>query len=291
MKRLDVFLSEKYPQYSRSKIQKWIQEGRVTLGDKTLRKQDLIEGSEDILVDFPKEEKVIAAEQLELDIRYEDEEILLINKPRGMVVHPAPGHRSGTLVNALLARYQNLPYEEKDRPGIVHRMDKDTTGLLLIAKTKHSFDYFKAKFKDHDILREYLALVEGEVPFEKETIHLPLARSRANRLQRTVSPEGKRAVTHVERMTLYDGYTLLRCQLETGRTHQIRAHLKAIGYPVVGDPLYGKKKAKRNADGQLLHAGKLGFHHPITKEWMVFEAELPEDLAHVLSTLREKLWK
>ncbi len=289
--RLDQFLSQLFPQYSRTRIQRWIDEGRVTLEGKKLQKSMQVSGEEKFYIDFPEETKEIISEDIALHIVYEDEGLLIINKPRGMVVHPSAGHQQGTLVNALLHHAPDITRRGGDeRPGIVHRVDRDTTGLLLVAKTDETWDYFHEKFKTQDVLREYLALVEGEVSFTERTIDLPLARSRSNPLKRTVDPDGKKAVTEVKLERLYEEYSLLRCQLKTGRTHQIRVHLQAIGFPILGDPMYAGKSARRKY-GQLLHAQKLGFTHPFTGEWMEFTAPLPDEFEQALKQLKEKIWK
>lgn len=289
--RLDQFLSQKYPQYSRARIQKWIDEGRVTLEGKTLQKSLQVTGEEDFQIDFETESSTLVPEDLPLRIIYEDEELLIINKHRGMVVHPGAGHLQGTLVHALLFHVPSLTTRGgEERPGIVHRVDKDTSGLLLIAKTDEAWDYFHQKFKERDVLREYLALVEGEVSFTDRVIDKPLARSKGNPLKRVIDPSGKEAITEVHLEKLYEGFSLLRCRLRTGRTHQIRVHLQSIGHPIIGDPLYARRRFRRK-QGQLLHASKIGFKHPVTKEWMAFTAPLPEDFERELKGLKEKTWK
>ncbi|MDI9472994.1 MAG: RluA family pseudouridine synthase [Bacillota bacterium] len=289
--RLDQFLRRKYPQYSRARLQRWIEEGRVRLDGKILQKSSVVTGEEDFLIDFPEEEDLLLPEEIPLDIVYEDSQAIIVNKPRGMVVHPSAGHTSGTLAHALLHYFPDITRRGgEDRPGIVHRLDKDTTGLLLVAKTDESWEYFHKKFKDRDILREYLTLVEGEVNFTELMIDLSLARSKGNPLKRAVEAEGKRALTEVQLEGVYEGFSLLRCRLKTGRTHQIRVHLQSIGHPIVGDPLYGGR-SRRRKPGQLLHAQRLGFSHPLTGKWIELSAPLPEDFSKVLATMKEKEWK
>ena len=224
----------------------------------------------------------------DLDIVYEDDDVVVVNKPQGMVVHPSAGHPKGTLVNGLLYQIKSLStINDVIRPGIVHRIDKDTSGLLMVAKNDRSHEALAKQLKDKTSLRKYVALVHGEIPHEKGRIEAPIGRSKVNRKMQAVIEDGKPAVTHFEVLKRYEGFTLIELQLETGRTHQIRVHMQYIGYPVAGDPLYGPKKTLKG-NGQFLHAKLLGFEHPTTGEMMVFEAPLPEIFKKTLKQLKEK---
>jgi 23S rRNA pseudouridine1911/1915/1917 synthase len=225
---------------------------------------------------------------MNLEIVYEDEDVVVVNKPQGMVVHPSAGHPNGTLVNGLLYQIKNLStINDVVRPGIVHRIDKDTSGLLMVAKNDRAHESLAQQLKDKTSLRKYVALVHGEIPHEKGRIEAPIGRSKVNRKMQAVIEGGKSAVTHFEVLKRFEGYTLIELQLETGRTHQIRVHMNYIGYPVAGDPLYGPKKTLKG-NGQFLHAKLLGFEHPTTGENIVFEAPLPEIFKKTLKQLQEK---
>ncbi|MNJ44274.1 Ribosomal large subunit pseudouridine synthase D [compost metagenome] len=231
----------------------------------------------------------IAAEDIPLDIYFEDRDVIVVNKPRGMVVHPAPGHSSGTLVNALMAHCQDLSGINGElRPGIVHRIDKDTSGLLMAAKNDKAHASLAAQLKEHSVTRKYLALVHGNLSHDQGTVDAPIGRDPHDRKMYTViDRNSKHAVTHFHVVERFGDYTLLELKLETGRTHQIRVHMKFIGHPLVGDPMYGRSKGIK-FDGQALHAAVLGFVHPATGEYMEFTAPIPADMEDMLHSLRSR---
>ena len=303
-KRLDAWLAETYEEFSRSFIQRLIRSGRVCVGSKPVKSSYRLRGDEEIHMTVPPaEEAAIEPEDLPLDIVYEDDDILIVNKPKNMVVHPAPGHYSGTLVNALMyhCRDRLSGINGVLRPGIVHRIDRDTTGLLVICKNDAAHAAVASQLAEHSITRRYTALVYGNLNGDR-IIDAPIARSRTNRLKMAVDPiDGKRAVTHVKVLERFSGFTLVECRLETGRTHQIRVHMAHIGHPVAGDPLYGpgdttirfrvhENDAPRTVaftlNGQALHARLLGLIHPSTGEYMEWEAPLPEYFEELLAQLR-----
>ncbi len=223
-------------------------------------------------------------ENIPLDIVYEDDDVIVINKPQGMVVHPAPGHDEHTLVNALLYHCPLSTINGTFRPGIVHRIDKDTSGLLMVAKNDKAHRSLAKQLKDKTNIREYVALVHGRIAEDEGTINAPIGRSLKDRKKQAVVKDGRNAVTHFEVLKRYRDYTFVKCILETGRTHQIRVHMKYIGHPLVGDPLYGPKKTIKG-NGQFLHAGKLGFVHPTTGKLLIFEAPLPKIFQECLEKL------
>lgn len=231
----------------------------------------------------------IEPEDLHLDIYYEDADVLVVNKPKGMVVHPSNGHFTGTLVNGLMYHCKDLSgINGVLRPGIVHRIDKDTSGLLMVAKNDYAHEKLAAQLGEKTVTRKYFALVHGNIPHEAGTIDAPIGRDPADRQRMAVVDNGKDAVTHFRVLERFDRFTFIECRLETGRTHQIRVHMKYIGHPLAGDPKYGPKKTI-DFGGQALHAGVLGFRHPRTGETLTFEAPLPDDFAHLLNTLRRGL--
>lgn len=287
--RLDVYLSQIIEGISRSYVQKLIKEGRVTVNGRTndVKKHQLKVGDE-VQLNLPKPEKLSAEpENIPVTIVYEDEQVIVVDKPQGMVVHPAPGNYSGTLVNALMYHCKNQlsTINGVIRPGIVHRIDKDTSGLLMIAKTDLAHRALAEELKAYKSERIYYALVCGELKQEKGTVKTLLGRSTSNRLKMAVTRDGREAVTHYEVVRRYHKYTLVKCQLETGRTHQIRVHMQHIGHPIVGDPLYGSPNDKLKHDGQLLHAASLGFTHPVTGIFMRFSSDLPEYFQKILDKL------
>ncbi|GAC44628.1 ribosomal large subunit pseudouridine synthase D [Pediococcus acidilactici NGRI 0510Q] len=222
---------------------------------------------------------------MDLDIVYEDDDVIVVNKPQGMVVHPAPGHDHGTLVNGLLAHTPLATINGELRPGIVHRIDKDTSGLLMVAKNDQALVSLSKQLKDKTNQRKYWAIVHGNIKEDTGTINAPIGRSKKDRKKMAINEEGRPAVTHFKVLERFGEYTLIECQLETGRTHQIRVHLKYIGHPVAGDPLYGPRKTLKG-NGQFLHAKLLGFKHPRTGEEMVFEADPPAIFQTTLKKLR-----
>ncbi|MFC4771506.1 RluA family pseudouridine synthase [Enterococcus hermanniensis] len=287
--RIDKVLNERLANHSRSQIQQWIKEQCVSIDHKVIKANYKVSSGDKIIIEIPEPEELdLVPENLDLEIVYEDDDVAVVNKPQGMVVHPSAGHPNGTLVNGLLYQVKNLStINDVVRPGIVHRIDKDTSGLLMVAKNDHAHESLAQQLKDKTSLRKYVALVHGEIPHEKGRIEAPIGRSKVNRKMQAVIEGGKPAVTHFEVLKRFEGFTLIELQLETGRTHQIRVHMQYIGYPVAGDPLYGPKKTLKG-NGQFLHAKLLGFEHPTTDASMVFEAPLPEIFEKTLTTLQEK---
>lgn len=291
--RLDKFLSEqKEHSFSRSYISKCIQDGCVLVnGNKAKSSLKLKEGDK---LSFTVPEQIdleVLPEQIPLDIVYEDEDLLVINKERGLVVHPAPGHSGGTLVNAVLAHAGDSlsSINGVNRPGIVHRIDKDTTGLLLVCKNDLSHQSLAKQLEEHSITRRYHALVFGKIKEEEGCISAPIGRDEKDRKKQAISyKHGKEAITHYKVLERFSDSTLVECRLETGRTHQIRVHMKSIGHPLLGDPVYGLKNRKDGIAGQALHAMVLGFVHPRTGEYMEFSAAYPEDFQKLLEKLRNK---
>lgn len=291
-KRLDVFVSEQFA-LTRSAAQKLLEDGAITVNGAAANKKYKIKESDEVRVNIP-EPRVIDArpQDIPLDILFEDEDIIVVNKPQGMVVHPAAGNPDGTLVNALMHHTKgNLSaINGVIRPGIVHRIDKDTSGVLVVAKNNEAHLSLAEQIKAHTVTREYLCLVHGGVSWEELTVDKPIGRDPKDRKRMLAgTKDGREAVTHFYVEKRYSGYTLLRCVLETGRTHQIRAHLKSVGKHIVGDPVYGLKEdtlaRANNICGQLLHAGKLGFVHPRTKEYVEFNQELPSYFLCILNKI------
>jgi len=304
--RLDKFLMDRVPNVTRNKVQKGIDDGYVLVNDKIVKQSYQVKPFDEIVISFPQppRENVILPEDIPLDIVYEDNYLLIINKKPGMVVHPAYGNWSGTLVNALVYHFQNLPTSQngEGRPGLVHRIDKDTSGLLVIAKTELAMMGLAKQFFHHTIERTYNALVWGELKEEAGTIDAHVGRSFKDRRITDVFPDGshgKNAITHYKLLKDLRYVSLIQCNLETGRTHQIRAHMKYLGHPLFNDATYGGDKILRGSTQgskfnafvencfkliprQALHAKSLGFNHPITNEWMQFDTELPDDFVAVI---------
>ena len=267
--RIDKLLPDLNPDWSRNQIQDWIKLGLVEVNGKVIKANyktklnDVIVATEKVI-----EEVDIVAEDLGIEVYYEDKDVAVVYKPKGMVVHPAPGHYTGTLVNGLMYVIKDLSgINGEIRPGIVHRIDKDTSGLLMIAKNDIAHRGLVEQLVDKTVTREYTALVHGNIPHEFGTIEAPIGRNPKERQEMAIVDDGKEAVTHFNVIEKFEKYTLVKCQLETGRTHQIRVHMKHIGFPLVGDPKYGPKKTM-NIGGQALHAGLLGFEHPVTGEYI-----------------------
>lgn len=283
--RLDKVLTKVFPEYSRSQIQQLLEAGNILVNGAHKKGKYKVKQGDKVTLEEP-ELKTLALEpeKIQLDIVYEDEDVIVVNKPQGMVVHPAPGHEAHTLVNALLYHCPLSTINGTLRPGIVHRIDKDTSGLLMVAKNDQAHQSLAKQLKEKTNLREYLALVHGQIKEDKGTINAPLGRSPKDRKKQAVIANGRPAVTHFKVLKRYQHYTLISCRLETGRTHQIRVHLKYIGHPLAGDPLYGPKKTLKG-HGQFLHAAKLGFTHPRTGEFLTFEAKLPEIFTKQLADL------
>jgi 23S rRNA pseudouridine1911/1915/1917 synthase len=283
--RLDYYISNEVEGISRNYAKDLIKNQRILINNHKAKPSYLTKLGDKVSYDIPEPEKVdILPENIPIKIIYEDKDIIVINKDQGMVVHPAPGHSSGTLVNALMYHTENLSeINGKLRPGIVHRIDKDTAGLLIIAKNNVSHQKLSEDLKKHNINREYLAIVEGVVNEEKGKIDAPVGRDPRNRLRMAVTPvNSKNAVTHFKVIGRYHKYTYIRCALETGRTHQIRVHMKYIGHPIVGDQLYNNRKSNFKLNGQLLCAVHLDFNHPVTGEKMVFDIAPPEYFNEVI---------
>lgn len=287
--RLDKAVALLNSELSRSFITKLIDEGKITINGKVEKPSFKVKENDEIIIEEIVDTKSdIKEEDIPLDVVYEDDDILIINKPQGMVVHPANGHYSGTLVNALMFMEDSLSsINGVIRPGIVHRIDKDTSGLLCVAKNDNAHHFLAEQLKDHTMAREYMALVRGVIKENSGTVDMPIGRDKNNRQKMAVVKDGKPATTHFVVIERFANHTLIKCQLVSGRTHQIRVHMSAIGYPVEGDPLYaGKNYDKLYKDGQLLVAYKLKLIHPKTKKEMVFEIPLPEYFEKVLESLR-----
>lgn len=287
--RLDIFLADYTEGLSRSNIQRAIKNGQVTVNKKVTKSKYLLKEGDVIDIEFEEEEQIeIGAEDIPIEIVYEDDDVLVVNKEQGMVVHPAAGNYSGTLVNALLYHVKELSdLNGKMRPGIVHRIDKETSGLLMVAKTNYAHEKLAEQLKAHTTNRRYAALVEGVIKEERGTVNAPIGRHPSDRKKMTVTDiNSKDAVTHFAVVERYKSYTLIEAQLETGRTHQIRVHMKFINHPVVGDKVYGIKSQKFNLNGQLLHAKTIGFIHPRSGEYMEFTSELPNYFKDVLRKLK-----
>ncbi|TZE82028.1 RluA family pseudouridine synthase [Calorimonas adulescens] len=287
--RVDQFLALK-TNFSRTYIQKLIKEKLVRINDKVIKASEKVKSGDNISIDIPPvEELKLVAEDIPIDIIYEDDDLIVVNKPKNMVVHPAPGNYSGTLVNALLYKTKNLStVNGVVRPGIVHRLDKDTTGLIIVAKNDISHKGLAEQLKNHLVNKTYLALVDGVVKDDMGTIHTMIGRNPKERKKMAVVENGKEAVTTYNVIERLNGYTFLKLNIKTGRTHQIRVHLAYIGHPIVGDKLYGKKKNEFGINGQLLHAHKIGFIHPAYGRYMEFSAPLPEHFTDVLKKLGSK---
>ena len=288
-KRFDETLFSRGASLSRAKCQSLIKEGKARIDGKEAKASCRLKlGQKVECEDYEAPKSALDPEDIPLDIVYEDESLIVINKQAGLVVHPGNGNESGTLVNALLFHAKRLaPSLDPLRPGIVHRIDKDTSGLLVVAKTEEALLFLQGQLKDHSMHREYLALVSGLIPESAGEINAPIARDKIHPTKMAVDPEGKEAKTFFEVRARYKNSlaTLVDCRLKTGRTHQIRVHMDYIGHPVIGDPLYGRGNRRIYSKGQLLHAYRLSFVHPESKKEMVFEAPLPEEFASVLKSL------
>lgn len=285
--RIDKQLAHHLTDVSRSQLQKWIEDGNVTVNGKPVKPKYKLAVGDQVLVQPEKPQKIdLEPEKIPLDIVYEDDDVIVVNKPQGMVVHPAPRHPNHTLVNALLYHSPLSTINGEFRPGIVHRIDKDTSGLLMVAKNDMAHRSLAAQLKAKTNQREYVALVHGVIKEEQGTIDAPLGRSRKDRKKQAVVSDGRHAVTHFKVLERFQHYTLVSCRLETGRTHQIRVHMKYIGHPLAGDPLYGPRKTLPG-NGQYLHARLLGFKHPRTGKQMTFTAPLPEYFQRMLDHLEK----
>lgn len=288
-KRIDKFLGEN-TEYTRSKIQKMIENENILVNGKKVKASYILKENDNVEVTEYIEETDILPENIPLDIYYEDEDLIVVNKPSGMVVHPAPGNYTGTLVNALMYHTNNLSTVNTSiRPGIVHRIDADTSGLLLVAKNDKAHNILAEAIQKKEVVREYIALVSGVIMEDTATIDAPIGRDLNNRKKMCVTANNsKDAVTHIRVLERYSSATLIKCKLETGRTHQIRVHLNYIGHPVINDPVYGHKKLDDEKFGQMLHAEKLGFVHPTTMEYMEFNSPVPNKFNEILKKYKDE---
>lgn len=287
--RIDKLLQKHFIDESRTTLQNWIKEGCVCIDDKPVKASRKVEPNEVINVTIPDPvDTTIAPENIPLDVVYEDHDVIIVNKPSGMIVHPSAGIYSGTLVNALLYHCDDLSsINGVNRPGIVHRIDKETSGLLMVAKNDKAHRSLSAQLEEHSVIRRYVALVHGVIPHNKGRIVAPIGRDSDDRQKMAVTDKNaKEAITNFTVLERFDDMTLIECRLETGRTHQIRVHMQYIGYPVYGDPKYGRR-SDDTSHGQYLHAKILGFKHPITGEQMLFEAKLPDYFEEKIEELRQ----
>lgn len=284
--RLDKVVTNHYPDLTRSKIQNLIKQEQILVNQAPTTNRYKVSENDVIDVTLPDPVEVsVKPEKMNLDIVFEDDDVIIVNKPQGMVVHPAPGHENGTLVNGLLDHAPLATVNGELRPGIVHRIDKDTSGLLMVAKNDQAMLSLSAQLKAKTNQRKYLAIVHGNFKEEAGTINAPIGRSKKDRKKMAIVEDGRPAVTHFKVLERFTDYTLIECELETGRTHQIRVHLKYIGHPVAGDPLYGPRNTLKG-NGQFLHAKLLGFKHPRTGEELVFEVDPPQIFQDTFSKLR-----
>lgn len=287
-KRLDIYIAENFNELSRTMIKKLIESNNILVNDKSEKVSYKVQANDNISIDVPEaKETKLKAQEIPLDIIYEDSDIIVVNKPKGMVVHPANGNPDGTLVNAILAICKNSlsGIGGELRPGIVHRLDKDTSGLIIVAKNDNAHINMSEQIKERNVKKTYIALVRGNVPEEEATINMPIGRSTKDRKKMAVTKNGKQAITHFKVLKRYSKYTLLEIKIETGRTHQIRVHMAEIGYPVVGDAVYSNGKNEFGIEGQMLHAYKLEFMHPITNKHMELTAPLPQYFEEILKKL------
>ena len=291
--RIDRFLSAKLAELTRSRLQKLIEDGDVTVNGSAVKANYKVKVSDYVCIDPPElKEPEIIAEDIPIEIVYEDTDMLVVNKPQGMVVHPAAGNYSGTLVNALMSHCGDSlsGINGERRPGILHRIDKDTSGLLMVAKNDRAHLMLSEQIKEHSLTRAYKALVHGGFSEDAGTIDKPIGRHPTERKKMTVTEKNSRnAVTHYKVLERFGKYTFIECVLETGRTHQIRVHMSNMGHPIVGDKTYGVRKEEFSLDGQLLHAYKIGFIHPTSGKYMEFVSDIPNYFEKVLYILRERL--
>ena len=290
--RIDRYLAERCPDFSRSYLQKLLKEQAVSVNGKAVKANYKVQSRDRIILEIPEAEKAdILPEDIPLDILYEDDYLLVVNKPKGMVVHPSAGHMEGTLVNAVMAYCGDhlSGINGVLRPGIVHRIDKDTTGALLVCKDDAVHRDLAEQLKEHSIKRRYRAVVWGNLKEDQGTVEGPIGRHPIDRKKMAVNyKNGKDAVTHYQVLERFGQYTYIECRLETGRTHQIRVHMASIGHPLLGDSVYGPSKNPWKLQGQTLHAMVLGFRHPVTGEYMEFTAPLPEYFSELLDKLRKR---
>lgn len=291
-KRLDAYISNKSEKITRTAAQRLIEEGHILVNDKKQKVAYKVNEGDIISVEIIKPKEIeLKAQEIPLEIIYEDNDIIVVNKPKGMVVHPANGNPDGTLVNAIMAICKDSlsGIGGEIRPGIVHRLDKDTSGLLIVAKNDMAHVNMSEQIKNHEVKKTYIALVRGIVKENEATIDMPIGRSTSDRKKMAVTKNGKNAVTHIKVLKRYEKYTLLEVNIETGRTHQIRVHLSHIGYPIIGDSTYSNGKNEFGVIGQCLHAKSLEFKHPITKKEMKLEAPLPEYFQKIIDKLEKEI--
>lgn len=290
-KRIDAYMAEKYEDISRVAIQRLIETGKILVNGKKVKASYKVQVNDKITMEEEKAVEIeLKAQDIPVEIIYEDRDIIVVNKPKGMVVHPANGNPDGTLVNAIMSICKDSlsGIGGEIRPGIVHRLDKDTSGILIVAKNDKAHINLSEQIKEHKVKKTYIALVKGIVKENNATINMPIGRSEKDRKKMAVTKKGKEAITHFKVLKRYDKYTLLEINIETGRTHQIRVHLSQIGYPIVGDEVYSKGKNEWNIKGQCLHAKSLDFKHPITNENMHLEAKIPQYFEKILEELKER---
>ncbi|MEN1966953.1 RluA family pseudouridine synthase [Lentibacillus sp. N15] len=286
--RIDKLLAELNPEQSRSQVQLWINQGVVTVNNKIIKANYKCQTGDHVAWSIPETKALdVTPEDIPLDIVYEDQDVVVVNKSKGMVVHPAAGHAGGTLVNALLYHCDDLSgINGIERPGIVHRIDKDTSGLLVVAKNDQAHASLVEQLQAKEVERKYEAVVHGIIEHDKGVIDAPIGRDPKDRQKMGIVEQGKPAVTHFNVLKRYARFTHVECQLETGRTHQIRVHMRYIGFPLVGDPKYGPRKTL-DIGGQALHAKVLGFTHPRSKEWLRFEIEAPAEFQELLQQIKK----
>ncbi len=289
--RIDALLARNVENLSRSAAQRLLEQGDVLVNGATVRKNYKSAVGDEISVTLPQAEEVeLVAQNIPLDVVFEDDDVIVVNKPRGMVVHPAPGHSDGTLVNALLYHCGDSlsGIGGEKRPGIVHRIDMDTSGLLIVAKNDFSHRFLSDQLSDHSLCRVYEAIVYGRIREDSGTVNAPIGRHPVDRKRMAIVERGGReAVTHYEVIARYNGFTHIRCRLETGRTHQIRVHMEKLGHPLLGDMVYGRKRAEKGLEGQCLHARELKFIHPRTEAQVHLQTELPDYFRAILAKLGE----
>lgn len=290
-KRLDTYIPSVDTDITRTSAQRLIEDGNILVNGKNAKVSYKIQENDKISVEIPEPKQIeLKAQNIPIEIIYEDSDIIVVNKPKGMVVHPANGNPDGTLVNAIMAICKDSlsGIGGEIRPGIVHRIDKDTSGLLIVAKNDNAHVKMSEQIKNHEVKKTYIALVRGVFKENEATIDMPIGRSPSDRKKMAVNKNGKNAITHIKVLKRFDKYTLLRVNIETGRTHQIRVHLSHIGYPIVGDYIYSNGKNEFDVIGQCLHAQKLEFKHPITQKDMCLEAELPQYFKDILDKLKDR---
>ena len=290
-KRLDTYIPSVGIDITRTSAQRLIEDGNILVNGKNAKVSYKIQENDKISVEIPEPKQIeLKAQNIPIEIIYEDSDIIVVNKPKGMVVHPANGNPDGTLVNAIMAICKDSlsGIGGEIRPGIVHRIDKDTSGLLIVAKNDNAHVKMSEQIKNHEVKKTYIALVRGVFKENEATIDMPIGRSTSDRKKMAVNKNGKNAITHIKVLKRFDKYTLLKVNIETGRTHQIRVHLSHIGYPIVGDYTYSNGKNEFDVIGQCLHAQKLEFKHPITQKDMCLEAELPQYFKDILDKLKDR---